>query len=67
MVEGLATPCDKWGGEVAGVEEALTSTLPYGKVSRASPVEFAGGGAGKRREGDLLERGTHGCKEGRSR
>jgi hypothetical protein len=50
---------------VAGVEEALTSMPPNGKVSRASPVEFAGGGAGKRREGDLFRRRTYGCKQGR--
>ena len=65
MVEGLPAPCGKCGGEVAGVEEALTSMPPNGKVSRASPVEFAGGGAGKRREGDLFRRRTYGCKQGR--
>jgi hypothetical protein len=63
MVEGLAAPCDKCGGEVTGVEEALTLTPPNCKVSRASLVELEGGEAGKGREGYLLERRTCECKQ----
>ena len=65
MVGRLAAPCDKFGGEVTGAEEALTLTLPplNCKVSRASPVELKGGEEGKGREGHLLKRRTYGCKQ----
>jgi hypothetical protein len=56
MVGGLAAPCDKCGGEVAGAEEAFTLTPPPNckEVSRAS-LELNGGEAGKGRGGHLLE------------
>jgi len=56
MEGGLAAPCDKCGGEVAGAEEALTLTPPPNcKVSRA-PLELEGDDAGKGRGGHLLKR-----------
>jgi hypothetical protein len=57
-VAGLAAPCDKCGGEVAGAEEAPTLTPPPPNgpaVSCASLVELEGGEAGKGRGGHLLE------------
>jgi hypothetical protein len=64
-VAGLAAPCDKCGGEVAGAEEAPTLTPPPWNctdVSCASLVELEGGEAGKGRGGPLLERRTYECK-----
>lgn len=57
MVGWLADPCDRFGGEVAGAEDALTLTPPPPncRVSRASLVEFEGGEAGKERGGHLME------------
>jgi hypothetical protein len=65
MVAGLATPCDKCGGDVAGAEEAPTLTPPVPNctdVSCTSLVELEGGEVGKGRGGHLLERRTDGCK-----
>jgi hypothetical protein len=50
MAAGLAAPCGKCGGEVAGAEEAPTLTpspLNCTDVSCASLAELEGGEAGK--------------------
>ncbi len=66
MVAGLAAPCHKCGGEVAGAEEApMLTPLPPNctDISCASLVELEGGEAGKGRGGHLLKRRTYEYKQ----
>ncbi len=66
MVAGLAAPCDKCGGEVAGAEEAPTLTPPPPNctdVLCASLIELEGCETGKGRGGHLIESRTYECKQ----